>query len=274
MASRIAEILLRAKLIDDLQLRSALGVQSQWGGRLAHIVVERHFANEEAVSEAIAQALKLPKVDLAQVDRDAAALGKVDLEFARDKMVFPCALKDGGRTLWLAMADPTDVPTVDELALKSRVRIKLVVASERQIQDAIRRSYLGEAQPAGNQAYGAFTSIDASTGDEEGKIVDMSGHTLVKNIKDLVGTSGDEPRPAPAPLPATPEARSATGDMLDDLMGAGGKALAWSATDLARLKAIQDQQEKGARILRTVLDLCVRKGLFKPEDYRLKLKKT
>jgi len=271
MASRIADVLVRAKLIDELQLRSALAHQQQWGGRLPHIVVEKRFSREEKVVDAIAEALKLPKVDLEQVENDPAALGKLDVDFCRANGVFPCALKDGGKLLWLAMSDPTDVPVVDQVSFKVRVRIKLVVASERQIQAAIKRFYLGESAAPQQQAYGSIVASEelASGGsDEDGKIVDMSGHTLVRNIKDI------KP-PEKHAAPAAPTA-SAAGDLLDDLMGDGAAAPQeqWSAQDMAKLHAIQDQQEKGARILKAVLDLCVQKGYFTPDEYRNKVKKA
>jgi hypothetical protein len=266
MASRIADILVRAKLIDELQLRSAHAHQQQWGGRLPHIVVEKRFSREEKVVDAIADAMHLPKVDLEQVEHDPAALAKLDAEFCQTNGVFPCALKDSGKTLWLSMSDPTDVPVVDQVSFKARVRIKIVVSSERQIQAAIKRFYLGETDAGPQQqAYGSIVASEelASGGsDEDGKIVDMSGHTLVKNIKDI--------RPPEKPAPPT----AADSDVLDDPSGSAGSEPGWSAQDLARLRSIQDQQEKGARILKAVLDLCVQKGYFSLEEYRAKVRKA
>ncbi|MBI5548934.1 MAG: general secretion pathway protein GspE [Deltaproteobacteria bacterium] len=272
MASRIADILVRAKLIDDLQLRSAIAHQQQWGGRLADIVIEKRFAPEDKVTEAIAEGMKLPKVDLDQIEHDVAALNKVEMSFARAHAVFPCALKDGGKTLWLAMADPTDVPVVDELSLKTRVRIKLVVASERQILSAIKRGYLGESEASPGVSYGAIAPIEL-TGDDDGKIVDMSGHTLVKSIKDIIEQAGQRAETAEKALGTQAPRRSSTaGNVLDDLLGGDAPRHAWTPEDLGRLRSAQDQQEKSARILRAVHDLCVSKGLFQPDEYRRKAK--
>lgn len=269
MLPRIAEILHRAKLIDDLQLRSAMAHQTQWGGRLSHIVVEKRFAREEAVIDAIANAMKLPKVDLDTMENDPAAQAKVDLDFARTRGVFPFALKDAGKTLWLAMSDPSDVPVVDELAMKVRgVRIKIVVASERQIQAAIKRCYLGDSSsqaPAFGSIQPAELSATTDAEEEEGKIVDMSGRTLVKNIKDI---RPPEPKAAPPPV-APPSAASA---LLDDLIGSGAPAAVLTPAEMERLRSIQDQQEKGARILRAVLELCIERRVFGMEEYRSRLK--
>ncbi|MGC4122024.1 MAG: general secretion pathway protein GspE [Myxococcales bacterium] len=282
MASRIADILHRAKLIDDLQLRSATAHQAQWGGRIPTIVIEKKFVSEEKVVDAIANAMKLPKVDLGTVETDAAAIGKLDADFCKVNAVFPCALKDNGKSLWLAMVDPTNLPVVDEVALKAKVRVNLVVASERQVQAAIKRAYYGES-PSTPQSFGNFTSIEVPVGEEEeGKIVDMSGHTLIKNIKDIVPQAAKKAPPVGdgaddvAFKDAKPGMVTGALQMLDEMFGPEDGVPSrptWTDQDLERLRAIQDQQEKGARILRAVLDLCVAKGYFSPDEYRLKLKK-
>jgi hypothetical protein len=147
--NRIAEILLKAGLIDDLQLRSAMGYLSQWGGRLGHALIEKRFATEDDVVSALSQALHLEPIRLGSIPRDAAALAKLDAEFCRDKAVFPVALRDGGRTLLLAMADPTDQTLADEVAHFAHVRVTVALAGEQQIRAAIERLYHGRerAQP-------------------------------------------------------------------------------------------------------------------------------
>ncbi|MFN7134349.1 MAG: hypothetical protein ACK4N5_19880, partial [Myxococcales bacterium] len=139
--SRIADILLRAKLVDQLQMRSALAHQEQWGGRLAHIVVEKRFTREADVVDAISKALNLPKFELANADKDPAALARLDAEFCKANGVFPAALKDAGKTLWLVMADPTDISIVDQVQLKTRARIRTLVAGEGEIAAAIEKHY-------------------------------------------------------------------------------------------------------------------------------------
>src|SRR5579863_9253599 len=87
--NRVAEILMQAGLIDELQLRSALGHLNQWGGRLGHALVEKQFTSEEAVVDALASALHAERMMLGSLARDAAALGKLDPEFCRERGVFP-----------------------------------------------------------------------------------------------------------------------------------------------------------------------------------------
>lgn len=269
MTSRIGDLLVRAQLLDPLQLRSALAHQQQWGGRLARIVVEKRFLKEEAVVEALSKALGLPRVELDKVERDAAALAKVDAQYAREKAIFPCALKDNGKTLWVAMADPTDIPTIDELQLKARARIRPVISGEGEIVAAIDLHYLGKARGDEPRAFGMIVPAEDADEDEDGKVVDIAGHTLIRNIKDLVPSEAAAPAGSAALGPAP---RASASDLLDDLLGSGPAPTAgWTEEELRRLQVIQDQQEKGARILRAVLDLCVARGLFRVEEYRARL---
>jgi hypothetical protein len=269
MSSKIGEILVRSKLIDQLQLRSALAHQQQWGGRIARIVVEKRFAKEPAVVEALSKALGVPKVELDKVEKDANALAKVDAMFAKESALFPCALKDNGKTLWVAMADPTDIPAIDKLALMTNTRVRPVIAGELEILGAIELHYFGRDPSAAASAFGQIAPLEDD--EEEGKIVDLAGHTIIKNIKDIV------PPPAAAPVaPSAPPAQAvtnATSSMLDDLLGSGASGPALTPQEMARVRAIQDQQEKGARILRAVLELCVEKRCFHPDEYRQKLSK-
>jgi len=266
MTTKIGDILLKAKVIDQLQLRSALAPQSQWGGRLPAVIVEKRFARADVVVAAISKALGLPRVDLTKVEKDSAALAKVDATFCQENAVFPCALKDGGKTLWVAMADPTDIPTVDALALKTRARIKPVVSGEAEIMAAIDLHYLGrESAPAGRQAFGSIAPPELDEAEDSVvKVVDMAGHTLVKNHNDVKAAEAAEKPPPPIGPPST------TSSALDDLLGLAQPATL-SPQDLQRIQLIQDQQEKGARILRTVLELCLEKGYFRIDDYRQKL---
>jgi len=52
---QLGQILLEAGAIDEFQLKSALGYQKQWGGRLGKVLVENRFITEKALVEAIHQ---------------------------------------------------------------------------------------------------------------------------------------------------------------------------------------------------------------------------
>jgi hypothetical protein len=163
------------------------------------------------------------------------------------------------------MADPSDIPTIDQLAMRTGARVRPVVSGETEILAAIERHYYGrDPSRASPQAFGVI--VPAEDGEDEGKLVDMAGHTIIKNIKDLTTS-----RPLPTAAAPAPSAPSAVGSMLDDLLGGPASSSSLSPAELERVRAIQDQQQKGALILRTVLDLCLEKRVFGSQEYRAKL---
>ncbi|MFP2907368.1 hypothetical protein ACLESD_20440, partial [Pyxidicoccus sp. 3LFB2] len=201
--NRIGEILVKARVIDELQLRSALATQDQWGGRLSRIVADLGLASEETIAEAICQGMGMQRVQLGNITRDAGALARVDVSLAEQKGIFPVGLKDNGKTLVLAMADPSDLSTIDQVAAKSRARVVVMVASEREIEHAILRHYRNQ-EPATSARFrnspsqSGSSEFDDQGDDDDFKVVDMSGKTVVKRISDIV------PPGSPAVAPAAP----------------------------------------------------------------------
>lgn len=275
--SRVGEILLKAKVLDELQLRSARAQHDQWGGRLGKIVADMGLADEDTITAAIAKSSGLQQVQLGHLQKDQNALSRLDVKFAEQHAVFPMSLKDNGKTLVLAMADPTDLELMDAVASKARARIQPVVAGEREIQHAILRYYKNQdpaavEAPRARQAVRRATQEVETAGDDgdEFKIVDISGKTMIKHLGDLEG--------APA---ATEPAQSAVsqafsaGDLLDEMFGGAAPSVdpsGLSAEELQRLESLRVNQEKSGVIVRAVLQLLVEKGYATPKELAAKVK--
>lgn len=271
--SKIESILLSAGLVDELQIKGAHGYQSQWGGRIANAVVERGFADEKVVVEALAAGLHLHSFNLDGIQKDAAALAKVDAVYARDKGVFPIAVENHGKELLLAMADPTDIETLDAVALNARMRIKTVIAGERMIQRAIERHYFGR-QTQAPRAFGQIErgeELGADSGEFE--MTDYAGNAI-----------GEPPRATPEP-PAALGSAASTGvvvpmphgaaSVLDSLL-ADPPAPApqpLTAQQLAELQSLKEQYEKAAKVVKCILELCMEKHVFEMAELRQKLSK-
>ncbi|MGI5862096.1 MAG: hypothetical protein ACOX6T_08555 [Myxococcales bacterium] len=191
MSSRVGELLLKAKLVDELQVRSAVAKQNQWGGRLAKHIVEMGFAEEGAVADALAKACGLQRVNLAMMPKDPAALSKIDAAFAEEKGVFPYALRDNGKTLWVAMAEPCDIEIVDIIAARSGCRVRAAVAGEHEVIASIYRHYKNQTPPAALMGATSFRPTPSEALEP-------------MDVTDLQGNDLDVPasRSAPAPFPA------------------------------------------------------------------------
>ncbi|MFY2560127.1 hypothetical protein ACN469_21130 [Corallococcus terminator] len=280
--NRIGDILVKARVIDDLQLRSAMANLDQWGGRLSRVVADLGLASEDIVTEAICQGLGMQRVQLGNISRDAGALARVDVGLAEQKAVFPVSLKDNGKTLVLAMADPTDLATLDQVAARSRARVVPMVAGEREIEHAILRHYRNQEPvvstrfaPSRSQSTNTPSAVDEEPQEEdEFKVVDMSGNTVVKRIADIVppGSPATAPAPRAPEKPAPPVAPSSAADILDEILAGGAPSSEWTDEDLQRLQTLQQNQEKSSKILRALLELLLEKGKLQQRELAAKMR--
>lgn len=274
-AQRIGDVLVHAQVIDALQLRSALAQHDAWGGRLAHVVVEMGLAEEEVVVDCLARSLGVQRVRVGNLPRDAQALGKVDAAFAEARGVFPVALRDAGKVLLLAMADPSDLETIDEVNRRARVRVSPFIAGEQEIRAAIARHYRSTSAGAQESPRRTVSRVsnpaapvvrerpaprplpdDDEDDGLELKLVDHAGNTVVRPMAELLGDA---------------MGGSTASDLLDDMLGEGPR-LQFSDEDLQRLRTVQQNQEKTARIVRAVMELLLEKGALSRQALQEKLR--
>jgi len=142
---QLGQLLLQAGVIDELQLRSALGHQRQWGGRLGRILLELKFIDEGTLAATLAKQLGL-ECQRISADIDRALLPLVPQTVAERYWIFPVAFKDGrgGGELTVAVADPTNLAAVEDIRFHTGKRIRIVVAPESDIEAAIKRFYYGD----------------------------------------------------------------------------------------------------------------------------------
>jgi hypothetical protein len=278
--NRIGEILVKARVIDEMQLRSALAQHDQWGGRLSRIIADMGIAKEDTLTEAIAQGLGMQRVQLGTA-KDVGALAKLDVGLAEQKGVFPVSLRDNGKTLVLAMADPTDLQTIDQVAARSRTRVVPVVAGDREIQNAILRHYRNQdpavthsSHSAPSRSSSASSSSSSSGDEEEFKVVDMSGKTVVKAIADIAPNMAREnARQAAAPAPSRSGGAGSASDLLDEILSASpSPAEVFSPEEMQRLQAVQANQEKSSKILRALLELLLEKGMVQQRELAARMR--
>src|SRR5437868_7159384 len=143
MRIRIGDLLVKAGVITDLQLKAALAEQSQWGGKLGDILVRMEFITEEVLVRALSKQTGIARADLSG-EPDRQAIGKVSAETAEEFNMVPLALQDEGRTLVVAMSDPGNVMVTDHLRSLTGCRIDAQLAGASAIRGAIARWYRGE----------------------------------------------------------------------------------------------------------------------------------
>lgn len=247
--NRIVQILINARLLDQAQLKRMQAEQKKWGGRLHHYASDLGFAKEEAITATLSKMLKVPRLRLADMVPDAEAMQLVTAEDCERLVVFPCALRDEGKTLWLAMSDPLDVDAMDHVRARAHVaRVSPGVAGKQEILDAVYRSYtvLGQSRSSGGLA------LRPEATNTEFKIIDVAGRTKVRHVKDIKPSA----KKATQPDQEDPSAFSSSG--------------AVAPVDLVyQLQQLQAAHAQTQQILKTMFDLCVEKGVFTMEEFHI-----
>ncbi len=123
----LGSLLLRDGLLSPEQIEEALAVKEQTGARLGEIVVERGWLDSADLARALAEQHGLDYVDLAGVDVDQAAAGLLSERLAHRYGALPVRFLDE-ETILVAVSDPTDVVTSDDLRLALGLNVRIGVA--------------------------------------------------------------------------------------------------------------------------------------------------
>jgi type IV pilus assembly protein PilB len=136
---RLGDVLVAEGLISPGQLHDALREHRRSKERLGNVLTRRGFVSEEQLVEVLSKEHGLPSVSIDQYTITAEMLALVPVHIARKYDVLPLARVDNGLTL--AMADPTNVVAMDEIAAMTRLAVLPVVAAGKAIRAAIARYY-------------------------------------------------------------------------------------------------------------------------------------
>ncbi len=151
---RLGELLVKAGVITDIQLKTALQEQKQWGGKLGDILVRMRYVSEDIFVRALSKQLGLPRADLS-VPIPPEALAKVAAEVAEEYELIPVALSEDGKTLTVATSDPLNITVLDYLRSTTSCRIAAQVAGATSIRAAIAKLY----QTDDNQGEGTLRIV-------------------------------------------------------------------------------------------------------------------
>ena len=136
---RLGDLLVREKLITREQLEKALQEQKQSGTRVGYNLVKLGFIQETELTKILARQYKMPAVDLSRFEVDPRIAKLVPADLAMKHLVLP--LKRDGRTLTVAMADPTNLGVLEDLKFITRYDIFPVIGGEFSIKTAVDKLY-------------------------------------------------------------------------------------------------------------------------------------
>jgi type IV pilus assembly protein PilB len=181
---RFGDLLVREKLISREQLDKAMQEQKQSGTRVGYNLVKLGFIQETELTKILARQYKMPAVDLTRFEVDPRIAKLVPAELAMKHLVLP--LKRDGRTLTIAMADPTDLGVLEDLKFITRYDIFPVIGGEFSIKTAVDKIYEAAME---NQVSDLMSVIDDMTSEGDVEVLedqeeDVSAAALQAQMED------------------------------------------------------------------------------------------
>ncbi len=136
---QLSEVLIKARLISESQLQTALEHQRQTGLSLGTVLLNLNYLSEEAFKQALCLQLNIPFVELDRMSLDRSLAKLLNKNYAQRHQVVP--ISRIGTTLTVAIEDPTDTEVLRELHTSIGYTINVVTSTHSAIRRAFARVY-------------------------------------------------------------------------------------------------------------------------------------
>jgi len=185
----LGQLLVERGLITLQDLERSLAEQKRTGELLGRVLVRLNILTDEQLMPVLADQVGMPYVHLTDARIEPDAIAKVPPKFASHYLLMPLALTNN--TLQVAITDPFDVQTLDELKLLLDCNLQPVLASAREIQEAIQRHY-GIGASAVEQLLGTGTQTtmqvsateDLTMKAEEASVISFVNQVILSAVRD------------------------------------------------------------------------------------------
>jgi type IV pilus assembly protein PilB len=184
---RIGEVLIDQGLISEEQLKAGLEEQKRSKKLLGNCLITLGFISEEKLINILSAQLDIQHVVLDNFTFSPALINLIPDEIVRKYKVIP--LYENRGVITVAMADPTNLRTIDHLKFKTGKKIEPVIASERSILSAIDKNYSSNADQIKN-IFGEVNNtreLDMIEEEDSGDLLtDEEGAQVIKIVNFIV----------------------------------------------------------------------------------------
>jgi type IV pilus assembly protein PilB len=185
---RIGEVLIDQGLITEDQLQLGLEEQKKTRLQLGKCLVQLGYISDNKLVDVLSAQLDVQHVVLENFNFNRTLVGLIPEDMARRYKAIPLFEKDG--VLTIAMADPTNLRTLDHLKFKTGKEIDAVIASEKSIVAAIDKNYSTSVEQM-SELLGAVhvDELDVVKHDEDedaDRLTDEEGRQIVKLVNLII----------------------------------------------------------------------------------------
>ena len=143
---RVGDLLVEAGAITQDQLDQALAKQKEDGGRLGTVLQTMGFISKELLITVLTTQMGIEYMDVRSAQIDESVLNLVPDNLVSKYKAMPIGYKeDNPNILQVAMADPTDLIAIDDIAIASGLQVEPFLSFEDDL-GAVIGKYYGSAQ--------------------------------------------------------------------------------------------------------------------------------
>ena len=188
----LEELLIDRGLLTDEQLDSIKAEAKETGKSLKDVLIDSGFISQEHMPILLGVELGVKSVDLSSFIIEPEIAGLIPESTVRKLKVLP--LFKEGRSLTVAMADPTDVRIIDELHRETSLMIEPVLAVDMDIVRTIDQTY-GTADTIYEIVRGVDEKklLSSKEAGEEAPIVKLTNLIIVQAVRDRASDIHIEP---------------------------------------------------------------------------------
>ena len=136
---RLGDVLVENGLLTPNHIRRALDEQRKIGKRLGQVLIELQLISEGQMAQSLAAQLGLSYTEPNTAQIDSALLLLIPEALAKRHLAVPLEIQN--KKLMVAMVDPLDYESINDLRFHAGMAIDPVIATRRAILEAIERSY-------------------------------------------------------------------------------------------------------------------------------------
>lgn len=178
---RIGDLLVESGVITDDQLQTALS-EKESEEKIGDYLIRQNLLTEQQMIEVLEFQLGIPHIHLNQIPIESDVLKLVPEELAKRAFVMP--LKRERNKLFVAMADPMDYFTIEEIRLATGYQVEPRISSKTDIMRTITKYY--DLQQSMDAAISGIlpteTEDDAELTDEDSPIVRLVNQIIANGV--------------------------------------------------------------------------------------------
>ena len=197
---RIGDLMVSAGYITEDQLKEALGIQKESGGkRIGQVLLDMGYVTEVQMLSALADRLGLQLIDISSYTIDTETVKLIPQQMAEEYMMLPLSQEDG--EVILAVNDPLNLYAIEDIRQTIGMPVRTVLAEEQPLKDMINYHYAGIKARAAAENANANTVgmnvdelvIDTSAGADDAPIINLVNSLLDKAFQDNASDIHIEP---------------------------------------------------------------------------------